>query len=295
MIAILASPLTSGARFWDAARHHAHDEHGLSSADRWPDRACQSHLGGDAAQLASTSQQTDWDEHLAAARDGDQQRQAGVDRLLAVLPELRSGGAVAARPGLRAARPSNNPEAAERIRELRADLARAKDGIRAAQERQSRYADQHRRAVTFIVGDRVLLSTEHLKLKGAGRTPKLTYKYLGPFRVSRVVDANAYELDLPSTLGIHPVLNMSRLKPYRRRLHLASRPSAAAPSSATRDRRGRWRRGVRSQGDHRQARSGARLQYLVEWVGYPSWEATWESSSSLVGARDAIAEFESRS
>ena len=40
---------------------------------------------------------------------------------------------------------------------------------------------------------------------------------------------------------------------------------------------------------------GSRLEYLVEWVGYPSWEATWESPSSLGDARDAIAEFESRS
>ena len=115
---------------------------------------------------------------------------------------------------LRSAIECKNPEAAERIQQLRVDLARAKEGIRAAQVRQSRYADQHRRAVTFAVGDRVLLSTEHLQLKGEGRTPKLTYKYIGPFQVRRVVGANAYELDLPSTLGIHPVLNVSRLKPY---------------------------------------------------------------------------------
>jgi Chromo (CHRromatin Organisation MOdifier) domain len=41
--------------------------------------------------------------------------------------------------------------------------------------------------------------------------------------------------------------------------------------------------------------SGSRLQYLVEWVGYPSWDATWEPVSALSDARDALAEFESRS
>jgi hypothetical protein len=38
--------------------------------------------------------------------------------------------------------------------------------------------------------------------------------------------------------------------------------------------------------------SGARAQYLVKWLGYPHWEATWEKSPTLSGARDAIAEYE---
>ena len=239
--------------------------------------------------------QTDWDQHLSAlemAINNAKQASTGFS------PFYLNYGQEVQLPldlALRAASESKNPEATERIRELRANLARAKDGIRAAQVRQSRYVDRHRRAVTFVVGDRVLLSTEHLQLKGAGRTPKLTYKYLGPFRVRRVVGANAYELDLPSTLGIHPVLNVSRLKPYldgftshpdRPQPHHRPPPETVEEDGgevyevkAIIAKRGR----------------GTRLQYLVEWVGYPSWEATWESSSSLVGARDAIVEFESRS
>ena len=239
--------------------------------------------------------QTDWDQHLSPlemAINNAKQASTGFS------PFYLNYGQEVQLPldlALRAAVECKNPEAAERIRQLRADLARAKDGIRAAQVRQSRYADQHRRAVAFAVGDRVLLSTEHLQLKGAGRTPKLTFKYLGPFRVVRVVGANAYELDLPSTLGIHPVLNVSRLKPYldgftshpgRPQPHHRPPPETVEEDGgevyevkAIIAKRGR----------------GARLQYLVEWVGYPSWEATWESPSALAGARDAIAEFESSS
>lgn len=239
--------------------------------------------------------QTDWDQHLPAlemAINNAKQASTGFS------PFYLNYGQEVQLPldlALGSALESKNPEAAERIRQLRANLARAKEGIRAAQVRQSRYVDRHRRAVTFVVGDRVLLSTEHLQLKGAGRTPKLTYKYLGPFRVRRVVGANAYELDLPPTLGIHPVLNVSRLKPYldgfvshpdRPQPHHRPPPETVEADGsevyevkAIIAKRGR----------------GARLQYLVEWVGYPSWEATWESSSTLGGARDAIAEFESRS
>jgi hypothetical protein len=32
--------------------------------------------------------------------------------------------------------------------------------------------------------------------------------------------------------------------------------------------------------------------YLVKWLGYPHWEATWEKASTLSGARDAIVEYE---
>jgi len=238
--------------------------------------------------------QTDWDQHLSAlemAINSAKQASTGFS------PFYLNYGQEVQLPldlALRAARVCKNPEAAERIRELRANLARAKEGIRAAQVRQSRYVDQHRRDVTFNVGDRVLLSTEHLQLKGAGRTPKLTYKYLGPFRVRRVVGANAYELDLPSTLGIHPVLNVSRLKPYRD--GFTSHPDRPQPhhrpppETVEEDGAGVFevKAIIAKRG------RGARLEYLVEWVGYPSWEATWESTSSLAGARDAIAEFESR-
>jgi hypothetical protein len=58
------------------------------------------------------------------------------------------------------------------------------------------------------------------------RTPKFTYKYIGPFTIKRVVNANAYELDLPAQLRINPVLNISRLKVYRDgAMSFPSRPS----------------------------------------------------------------------
>ena len=38
--------------------------------------------------------------------------------------------------------------------------------------------------------------------------------------------------------------------------------------------------------------TGARAQYLVKWLGYPAWEATWEKSSSLTDALDVVADYE---
>jgi hypothetical protein len=37
---------------------------------------------------------------------------------------------------------------------------------------------------------------------------------------------------------------------------------------------------------------GTRAKYLVKWVGYPTWESSWEPASSLANAADAVAEYE---
>ena len=163
-----------------------------------------------------------------------------------------------------------NPEAAERIQRLHAAIQQAKLEIADAQERQRKYADQHRRDLTFQVGDSVLLSTEHLKLVDSHRrTPKLAEKFIGPFKVKRVVGRNAYELDLPPTLKIHPVLNISRLRAYRDGAEVnPHRPLPHArppPESVQEDGAEVYEveQILSSRG------SGARARFLVKWKGYP--------------------------
>ena len=184
---------------------------------------------------------------------------------------------------------NRNPESAHRIARLLQDLITTRGNIVRAQERQRANADLHRRDVSFNVGDRVLLSTEHLRLQGASkRTPKLTYKFIGPFTVLRVVNKNAYELDLPSSVNIHPVLNISRLKAYHdgraSHPHRAAADSRPAPVIEHED--GAESYEVAGLLDRRGV--GARREYLVEWVGYPLWEATWTRLRDLEGARNSV-------
>jgi len=47
------------------------------------------------------------------------------------------------------------------------------------------------------------------------RTDKLTERFVGPYRVKGIVSSNAIELDLPSSVRIHPVVNISRIRRYR--------------------------------------------------------------------------------
>jgi hypothetical protein len=239
--------------------------------------------------------QTDWDEHLSAlelAFNNSKHASTGFTPF-----HLNTGREVSLPidHAIKAARDSTSHDAAERIRHLTDILTKAKANLAKAQQRQAHYADEHRRHVTFIVGDQVLLSTEHLKMRSAVGSPKFASKYIGPFKVKRVVGDNAYELDLPVQLQIHPVLNISRLKSYKDgMIAFPSRPQPHArppPDVIEADGTTLWEveSVLASRG------RGARLQYLVRWKGYPLWEASWESYKALRSAPDAVAAFEAAS
>ena len=57
-----------------------------------------------------------------------------------------------------------------------------------------------------------MLSTRNLKLKS--HPGKLQALYIGPFKAMQVVYRNAFKLDLPVMLRMHPVLNVSLLRQY---------------------------------------------------------------------------------
>ena len=66
------------------------------------------------------------------------------------------------------------------------------------------------------MGDLVLLSTKDLKWQIEGRqTEKLTERFVGPYRVKRIISTNMVELELPKIVKIHPVVNISRIRRYK--------------------------------------------------------------------------------
>jgi len=82
-----------------------------------------------------------------------------------------------------------------------------------AQEDMRKYADKKRSdADEYKVGDLIMLSTKDLKYQMVGRrTEKLTKRFVSPYRVKEIISSNAVKLELPSTVKIHPVVNVSRV------------------------------------------------------------------------------------
>jgi len=56
----------------------------------------------------------------------------------------------------------------------------------------------------YKVEDLVMLSTKDLKYQMVGRrTEKLMERFVGPYKVKKIILANVVELELPSTIRIH--------------------------------------------------------------------------------------------
>jgi len=98
----------------------------------------------------------------------------------------------------------------EKMKEIQEE---AKVALKKAQEDMRKYADRKRLDVDkYKVGDLVMLSTKDLKYQMVGRRmEKLTERFVGPYKVKKVISLNAVELELPSIVKIHPVVNISRI------------------------------------------------------------------------------------
>ena len=90
----------------------------------------------------------------------------------------------------------------------------AKAALAKVQEDMKRYVDRHRVKVAgYKIRDLVLLSTKDLKWQMVGRrSEKLTEQFVGPYKIKSIILANVVELELPSTIKISPVINISRIK-----------------------------------------------------------------------------------
>jgi hypothetical protein len=178
----------------------------------------------------------------------------------------------------------------ESIEEFSARMAAQAETIhaslRAAQARQAEYANKKRRDLEFQVGDRVLLSAEHLRDRNLalGATRKLAGKYEGPFLVKRKVSRVAYELDFPpggAYAKIHPVIHVSRLREYidpadpqfpGRTVRVPMEPIIVE---------GQARYVIDCFTRHRRWGKKKQLQFLVQWLGYLPSESTWKPAEHL--------------
>ncbi|KAE8962357.1 hypothetical protein PR002_g29620 [Phytophthora rubi] len=92
-----------------------------------------------------------------------------------------------------------------------------RDALQVAVDRQKANADRRGRKNTssFRRGERVLLSTEGIQgtaVTNLGAN-KLAPRFIGPFKILKVI-GDAYTLDIPTAMRLHPTFYVGRLKPY---------------------------------------------------------------------------------
>ena len=155
--------------------------------------------------------QKDWPEWLAAAEFAINNKVHMVTKILPFMAnygkELRMGGNIR-----RKGKVESVTEFVERMKKVH---QKAKVALKKTQEEMKRYVDRRRKETKkWKKGDRVLLSTKDLVFKERP-TKKLTERYVGLYMIEEVVSSNAVKLQLPSSMRIHLVVNVSQIVRYK--------------------------------------------------------------------------------
>ena len=132
----------------------------------------------------------------------------------------------------------------------------------------------------------MLLSTKDLKFQMVGRRmEKLMGRFVGPYKVKKVISANAIELELPRMVKIHPVVNVSRVHKYKNQVEGQKKE---VPQPVVIEGKEEWE--VEKILNKRIVRG--KEKFLVRWKGFTSEADTWEGRENLENAKEALRDFE---
>ena len=150
-----------------------------------------------------------------------------------------------------------------------------------------KYANRRRREEEeYRIGDLVLLSTKDLKWQmKERRSEKLTECFVGPYKVKGIVLSNTIEVELPKSIKIHPVVNISRVQLYKPQVEGQKK---ILPKLVIIE--GEEEFEVEKILNKRTVRE--KEKFLVRWKGYMVEEDTWESRENLENAKELVEEFE---
>jgi len=191
--------------------------------------------------------------------------------------ELRMGGDIRKKEKVESA-----TEFVERMKKIHEE---AEAALRKTQEEMKRYADRGRKETEmWKKGDQVLLSTKDLVFKERP-SKKLMERYVGPYAIEEVVSSNAVKLRLPSSMRIHPVVNVSRIVCYKEQVK-GQKKEEGKPVEVKRVEE--WE--VEKILNKEKIREVEK--YLIWWKGFTVEGDTWERRENLKNAEELIEEFE---
>jgi hypothetical protein len=100
------------------------------------------------------------------------------------------------------------------LRERNANLVRDMWDI--SQITAKKYYNAYKKEISFAIGDKVLINVKNLRVRKSCK--KLTDRYIRPFKISKSISLNAYELKLSKIYKrLYRTFPISLLKPYSRK------------------------------------------------------------------------------
>jgi hypothetical protein len=143
---------------------------------------------------------------------------------------------------------------------------------------------KHRDTPKYKEGDLVWLEGKNLRINQP--TAKLAPRRHGPFKITQVMSAINYRLELPTQWSIHPVFHIDLLTPYKETTMHG--PNFTRPTPELID--GEEEYSVEKILDSRHFGRRRCLQYLVKWEGYPDADNMWVDKDDVF-ADDKVREF----
>jgi len=235
-------------------------------------------------RLFVNHRQDDWAEWLSLAEFSYNNRVQASTRQSPFM--LNSGRHP--RLGVEPLRDVERPAVEDFVQGMQAARQEAESALHQAAEDMARYYDQQRGvAVSYKVGDQVWLDGKDISTDRPSK--KLSDKRYGPFKIVKVVSPNAYQLELPSTMKLHPVFHTVKLRPYFPDSIPGRTVSHPRPPPVVDGESPEWE--VEYIKDSRLVSRGQGLQYKVKWKGFPQEESTWEPAANLKNCKQAVEDF----
>jgi len=119
------------------------------------------------------------------------------------------------------------------------------------------------------------------------RTEKLMERFVGPYKMKKIVSSNTVELELPNTIKIHPVVNISKIHRYIRQVE-GQRKEQPAPIIIEGEEEWKVERILNKQWVREKDK------YLVRWKGFTAESDTWEGRENLENMKETIKEYEKK-
>jgi hypothetical protein len=172
------------------------------------------------------------------------------------------------------------PRVTLRLEQIKEARVQAREAMIKAQQSWVK----HRDTPKYKEGDLVWLEGKNLRINQP--TAKLAPRRHGPFKITQVMSAVNYRLELPMQWSIHPVFHIDLLTPYKETIMHG--PNFTRPAPELID--GEEEYSVEKILDSRHFGRRWRLQYLVKWEGYPDAENMWVDKDDVF-ADDKVREF----
>ena len=182
----------------------------------------------------------------------------------------------------------SNPLVDDFVEQMTLMTKEARSEIIRSQAKQKEFADRKRRAHDFKVGDHVLVSNRNI-LMNKNRSRKLSFKYIGPFRICKQIGDQTFELDGKGKLPEYQRFHVSLLKHYRESDDQQF-PKRKQTIPEPEDIQNNTEYEVEKILDSKRYRNT--IKYLVKWKGYQEYDATWEPKANLTHAKMAIREYD---